>query len=93
MHSFSRLTFSVILLTTTASFAQAQTSEPRGLRTQNPAGQALTASGGTEATGKASGMGNASSNSGVAIATLDTNAGSGTQNAKTPPKGTDRASL
>jgi len=38
MISFSRLTFSVVLLTTTASLAQAQNADPRGFKSQGSAG-------------------------------------------------------
>ncbi|NDA48330.1 MAG: hypothetical protein EBY21_13875 [Alphaproteobacteria bacterium] len=48
MHCFSRLTFSVILLTTSASFAQAQSAEPKGLKAQSSAIQSMTG-GGTSA--------------------------------------------
>ncbi|NDA48331.1 MAG: hypothetical protein EBY21_13880, partial [Alphaproteobacteria bacterium] len=45
MHCLSRLTFSVVLLTTTTSFAQAQNAEPRGLKAQGSAVQAMTGAG------------------------------------------------
>ena len=45
MHSLSRLTFTLIVLTTSASIAQAQNAEPRGLKGQGSAVQSMTGSG------------------------------------------------
>ncbi len=45
MISFSRLTFSVVLLTTTASLAQAQNADTRGFKSQGSAVQPMTGGG------------------------------------------------
>ena len=45
MHSLSRLTFTLVVLTTSASIAQAQNAEPRGLKGQGSAVQSMTGSG------------------------------------------------
>ena len=88
MHSLSRLTFTLIVLTTSASIAQAQNAEPRGLKGQGSAVQSMTGSGPSgkpsDPVAQPATFGGSTGGSGVAtFPTASGNAGTGPQSTKT----------